>query len=182
MGMGDEKGFWTWLGWELQHQLLVEAAFWRQIAVVYKSLPPRDWFRLIPLHRMTPIAMVATDQPLAKYWTIDIDRSADLVQRCMQYFSLPLLLLFILLFLRGFIRWFACQYSPIVLRQSPTPKSVDDDKLWSDLPVRSWSSSSDACNSMVSLSRLVPVFVRKEINDRRDCIETKSTDATRGYC
>ena len=47
-------------------------------------------------------------------------------------------------------RWFVCQYSPIVLRLSPTPKSVDDDKLWSDLPRRLSSSSSDACNSTVS--------------------------------
>lgn len=47
-------------------------------------------------------------------------------------------------------RWFVCQYSPIVLRLSPTPKSVDDDKLWFDLPRRLSSSSSDACNSMVS--------------------------------
>ena len=62
-------------------------------------------------------------------------------------------------FLFSMIRWFECQYSPIVLRQSPTPKSVDDDKLWSDLPRRLSSSSSDACNSTVSS---LCVFRRKQ--------------------
>ena len=61
-------------------------------------------------------------------------------------------------------RWCACLYSPIVLRQSPTPRSVDDDKYWF-VPLRRWlSSSSDACNSMVS----------------RPCFQSQSVSATRG--
>ena len=182
MGIGDAKGFWTWLGLELQHPLLVEAAFWLQIAVVDKTLPPWDWFRGMTLDSMMPIAMAATSRSLSIGRSIDFDRSADLVERCMQYFShFHYSFYSFLFFYVFFIRWFACQYSPIVLRQSPTPKSVDDDKLWSDLPVRSWSSSSDACNSTVRFSRLVPVFVREEMKDRRtNCIPRQTTDATRG--
>jgi hypothetical protein len=46
-------------------------------------------------------------------------------------------------------RWFACQYSPIVLKQSPTLKSGVGDKFLSARPQRSLSSFFDACNSMV---------------------------------
>lgn len=48
-------------------------------------------------------------------------------------------------------RWCACQYSPIVLKQSPTLKSGVEDKSLSVRPQRSLSSFFDACNSMVSL-------------------------------
>lgn len=47
-------------------------------------------------------------------------------------------------------RWFACQYSPIVLKPFPTLRSVEGDKFWSVLHPRSLSSSFDACNSTVS--------------------------------
>jgi len=47
-------------------------------------------------------------------------------------------------------RWCACLFSLIVLRQSPTPKSVVSVKYLSDLRVRLLSSFCSACSRMVS--------------------------------
>jgi len=61
-------------------------------------------------------------------------------------------------------RWFECQYSPIVLKQSLTLKSVDADKLWSDRHQRSLSSSFGACKNMVSssFSQKDPIIYHKK--------------------
>jgi hypothetical protein len=46
-------------------------------------------------------------------------------------------------------RWFACPFWQIASRRFPTRKSVDADRFWSDLPVKSSLSFCKKCKSMV---------------------------------
>jgi len=64
---------------------------------------------------------------------------------------LPCLLLFIISSLSFYKhRWFACQFSPIVWRQSPTLKSAERGRSLSVLPPRLLSSFCNVCSNMVS--------------------------------
>lgn len=53
-------------------------------------------------------------------------------------------------------RWFVCQYSPIVSRQSPTPRSAARGRSSSALRPRSLSNSSSRCSNTVSFLTNLP--------------------------